>query len=111
MPLCLLAGEPEAGPWRTQPLTTVAAGLMRLGQDRGADHRPVVLAIDGRSSGGKTTLAGRLRGAVAGSAVVHTDDIAWERVDLIVCGTPQIPCDPDTEIVTAPPMVRRPPSA
>ncbi len=29
------------------------------------------------SSSGKTTLAARLRDAVAGSAVVHTDDIAW----------------------------------
>jgi hypothetical protein len=37
----------------------------------------VVLAVDGRSSSGKTTLAARLQDAVAGSAVVHTDDIAW----------------------------------
>jgi hypothetical protein len=50
---------------------------MRLAHARGAGHRPAVLAIDGRSSGGKTTLAGRLQGVVAGSAVVHTDDIAW----------------------------------
>jgi hypothetical protein len=77
MPLCLLAGEPAAGPWHAERLAAVAAGLMRLGHDRGADRRPVVLAIDGRSSGGKTTLAGRLQDAVAGSAVVHTDDIAW----------------------------------
>jgi hypothetical protein len=77
MSLCLLADEPAAGPWHAERLTVVAAGLMRLGHERGADHRPVVLAIDGRSSGGKTTLAGRLQGAVAGSATVHTDDIAW----------------------------------
>src|SRR5580698_5431215 len=44
---------------------------------KGAGHRPVVLAVDGRSSSGKTTLAARLRDAVPGSAVVHTDDIAW----------------------------------
>jgi hypothetical protein len=50
---------------------------MRLGQDRGACHRPVVLAIDGRSSSGKTTLAARLRNVIERSAVVHTDDIAW----------------------------------
>jgi len=36
-----------------------------------------VLAIDGRSSSGKTTLAGQLQSVVAGSAIVHTDDIAW----------------------------------
>jgi hypothetical protein len=34
-------------------------------------------AVDGRSSSGKTTLAARVQAAVAGSAVVHTDDIAW----------------------------------
>src|SRR5258708_17110548 len=27
----------------------------------------------------------------------------WERADVIVCGTPEIPCDPSTEIVVAPP--------
>lgn len=65
--------------WRDAPmrLAAVAADMMRLGRERGADRRPVMLAIDGRSSGGETTLAERLRAAVAGSAVVHTDDIAW----------------------------------
>jgi hypothetical protein len=77
MSLCLLAEEPAAGPWHAERLTVVAVDLMRLGHDRGADHRPVVLAIDGRSSGGKTTLAGRLQEVVAGSVIVHTDDIAW----------------------------------
>jgi hypothetical protein len=28
----------------------------------------------------------------------------WERADIIVCGTPQIPCDPGTEVVVAPPL-------
>jgi hypothetical protein len=27
----------------------------------------------------------------------------WERADVIVCGTPEIPCDPSTEVVLAPP--------
>jgi uridine kinase len=36
-----------------------------------------VIAIDGRGGAGKTTLARRLCGAVPGSAVVHTDDVAW----------------------------------
>jgi len=40
--------------------------------------RPVILAVDGRSNAGKTTLAARIGEAVPGSAVVHTDDIAWE---------------------------------
>ena len=35
------------------------------------------MAIDGRSAGGKTTLAECINKAVSGSAIVHTDDIAW----------------------------------
>jgi hypothetical protein len=75
--LQLSPDEPEAGWWHAELVTDVAAVLLELGQARGAGHRPVVLAVDGRSSSGKTTLAARLRDAVAGSAVVHTDDIAW----------------------------------
>ena len=53
--------------------------------------RPPVLAVDGRSSGGKTTLAGRLAAAMPGAVVVHTDDVAWwhaafDWVDLLVEG-------------------------
>jgi hypothetical protein len=75
--LCLAVEEPEAGPWRAERLTVVAATVMRPGHGKSADHRLVVLAVDGRSSSGKTTLAARLQDAVPGSAVVHTDDIAW----------------------------------
>ena len=35
------------------------------------------MAVDGRSNGGKTTLAARIGKAVPGSSVIHTDDIAW----------------------------------
>ncbi|HXL92847.1 MAG TPA: hypothetical protein VN969_28280 [Streptosporangiaceae bacterium] len=77
MTLQLASDEPEAGPWRAESLTVVTAIVMQPGHGKGACHRPVVLAVDGRSSSGKTTLAGRLQNAVAGSAVVHTDDIAW----------------------------------
>jgi energy-coupling factor transporter ATP-binding protein EcfA2 len=53
--------------------------------------RPAVVAIDGRSASGKTTLAARLAAAVPRTAVVHTDDIAWHHsvfdwVDLLVSG-------------------------
>jgi hypothetical protein len=75
--LCLAPEEPEAGPWRAERLAVITGALMRLGHSRGAGDRPVVLAVDGRSASGKTTLAARLRNVVAGSAVVHTDDIAW----------------------------------
>ena len=36
-----------------------------------------MVAIDGRSGAGKTTLARRLAATVARAAIVHTDDIAW----------------------------------
>jgi hypothetical protein len=32
----------------------------------------------------------------------------WERADIIVCGTPEIPYDPGTEIVVAPPRLHSP---
>jgi len=72
-------------------VSEVASTVLRLGRERGAGDRPVVLAVDGRSSSGKTTLAARLREAVPGSAVVHTDDLAWSHsrfgwADLLVDG-------------------------
>jgi uridine kinase len=39
--------------------------------------RPSIVAVDGRSAGGKTSLAQRLAGAVPRAHVVHTDDVAW----------------------------------
>jgi hypothetical protein len=89
--LVLAAEEPEAGPWRAERLTAVAAAMLRIGHGKGADRRPVVLAVDGRSSSGKTTLAARLQEVIAGSAVVHTDDIAWAHsrfgwADLLIGG-------------------------
>jgi hypothetical protein len=39
--------------------------------------RPAVVAVDGRSAGGKSTLADHLVALVPGAAAVHTDDVAW----------------------------------
>jgi hypothetical protein len=78
MTLQLAREEPEAGPWRAESLTGVIEALVGRGSGRVVPGRPVVLAVDGRSNAGKTTLAARIREAVPGSAVVHTDDIAWE---------------------------------
>jgi hypothetical protein len=75
--LLLAPDEPEAGPWHAELLTVVIEALAQLGATRAGGDRGVVLAVDGRSSGGKTTVAARIQGVVAGSAVVHTDDIAW----------------------------------
>ena len=79
MALQLDSEEPEGGPWRARPLTVVVEAMLRHGGGRaaGRQRQGVVLAVDGRSSGGKTTLAARLQDAIVGSAVVHTDDIAW----------------------------------
>ena len=68
-------GEPAAGPWRVEPLTRLVDLLApRTDAPRG---RPRIVAVDGRSGGGKTTLAERLCRAVPGAQIVHTDDVAW----------------------------------
>ena len=77
MALQLASEEPEGGPWRAEPLAVVIDALVHLAAERATGERGLVLAVDGRSSSGKTALAARLQEAVAGSAVVHTDDIAW----------------------------------
>jgi hypothetical protein len=67
--------EPAAGPWRVVALPDFAASVRAAaGAPAG---RPAIVAIDGRSSGGKTTLAGRLEAAIPGAATVHADDVAW----------------------------------
>lgn len=38
---------------------------------------PRLVAIDGRSASGKSTLAAHIAAATPGAAVVHTDDVAW----------------------------------
>jgi hypothetical protein len=63
----LYPGEPEAGPWRVVPAAKV---LDLLG-------RPRVVAVDGRSGSGKTTVANQLATVVLGATVLHTDDVAW----------------------------------
>ena len=68
-------GEPPAGPWRPEPVASVAARLAAPAGPPGG--RPAVVAVDGRSSSGKTSLSRRLAEAVEGAAVVHTDDVAW----------------------------------
>jgi hypothetical protein len=88
MALRLAREEPEAGPWRVERLSTVANAVTRRGLDQ---SRPVVLAVDGRSNNGKTTVAERIRDMVPGSVVIHTDDIAWEHsrfgwADLLIDG-------------------------
>lgn len=68
-------GEPAAGPWRVERLTDFARLVLSVvGRPAG---RPPIVALDGRSSSGKTSLAGRLASVITGAVTVHTDDIAW----------------------------------
>jgi hypothetical protein len=78
MALQLAPEEPEAGPWRVELLSTFADTVTNRGPDRSSPGRPAVLAVDGRSNNGKTTVADRIRDLVPRSVVIHTDDIAWE---------------------------------
>jgi hypothetical protein len=75
MTMTLGVGEPEALPWHSTDLVDFIEGVLGSA-GRPAGRAPIV-AVDGRSSSGKTTLAGRLSRAVAHCHVVHTDDIAW----------------------------------
>ena len=73
----LAAEEPEAGPWRVELLSTVVNAVTSRGPDASSSGRPAVLAVDGRSNNGKTTVAARISEMVPGSVVIHTDDIAF----------------------------------
>jgi hypothetical protein len=91
MALQLAPEEPEAGPWRVVLLSTVVNAATKRRPDRSGPGRAAVLAVDGRSNNGKTTLAARISELVPGSVVIHTDDIAWEHsrfgwADLLIDG-------------------------
>jgi uridine kinase len=59
--------------WAVLPLTDFVAQVV----DRCGSARPAVVALNGHSSSGKTTLSARLSAALPGSDVLHTDDLAW----------------------------------
>ena len=51
--------------------------LARLVVERCGITRPAIVAVNGHSSSGKTTLAGCLAARLPAAAVLHTDDLAW----------------------------------
>jgi hypothetical protein len=61
--------------WRVVAL----ADLASLVVERCGAARPAVVAVNGHSSSGKTTLAGRLAAELPAAAVLHTDDLAWHQ--------------------------------
>lgn len=74
--MTLEPGEPHAGPWSVLSLADL---VQRLEAVLPAPvGRPRIVAIDGRGGAGKSTLAEQLRAQVPRSALVHTDDIAWD---------------------------------
>jgi energy-coupling factor transporter ATP-binding protein EcfA2 len=67
--------EPSAAPWSVCRLGDLLTDLRTaIGPVAG---RPVIVAVDGRQGGGKSTLARWVAGLVPGTAIVHTDDLAW----------------------------------
>lgn len=48
-----------------------------LGSGPSQTDRIQFVAVDGRSGGGKSTLAGQLQRHIAHSTIIHTDDVAW----------------------------------
>ncbi len=70
-------GEVEATGWRVEELPDVLRRLREASP--GVVGRPRLVAVDGRGGAGKSTLVERLRAVVSASAVVHTDDIAWNQ--------------------------------
>lgn len=81
-------GEPAPAQWRAIPISDLAATLATLTPLAGAIR---IVAVDGRSASGKTSLSRRLAAHVPGACVVHTDDIAWWHsffgwTDLLICG-------------------------
>lgn len=75
MTFVLPAGEPRVPRWQAVEDRAFARQVLEAaGQPQG---RPRIVAVDGRGAAGKSTLAALLQRAVPASAVVHTDDLAW----------------------------------
>lgn len=74
---------PSVAPWTTEPRATchrrVSAEALVTALALPAARYPTrsVVAIDGRSGSGKTTIADELARIVPSAAIVRTDDVAW----------------------------------
>ncbi len=53
--------------------------LAQLRSSSSSSSRPVVIAVNGHSSSGKTTLGRRLVASLGSADVLHTDDLAWHQ--------------------------------
>ena len=68
-------GEPPVEAW--DPIATAGLAQRVVAACGEPDNRPAVIAVDGRSGAGKTTVANTLQKQLVDAAVVHTDDVAW----------------------------------
>ena len=65
--------EPSFAPWQAVATKTFARDIAT----KLSTNEVSIIAVDGRSASGKTTLADKLASALPDAVVVHTDDIAW----------------------------------
>ncbi|MET0694745.1 MAG: hypothetical protein ABWY56_12505 [Propionibacteriaceae bacterium] len=63
------------GEWQVLTVADVAEAVGALAAT--GPHRVKLIAVDGHSASGKTTVAGRLAAELPRAAVLHSDDIAW----------------------------------
>ena len=68
--------EPAAHDWNAISLDDLWECIYSLSADRG-HGRPLIVAVDGRSASGKTTLAGELARVHGSATIIHADDLAW----------------------------------
>lgn len=68
-------GETLIARWGVIRIEELVERLLRSGS--GKNRSPRFIAVDGRSGGGKSTLAERLQRRIPHSTIIHTDDIAW----------------------------------
>lgn len=77
--LRLVGGERDFGPWRRASIRELLAAVGYRGAIdlSPVGTRPFILAVDGRSAGGKSTLAAQIIALTPDAALLHADDLAW----------------------------------
>jgi hypothetical protein len=67
-------GVPTPDAWTAVPVAKVAARVRVIAR---GTRPPVIVAVDGRSGAGKSTVADQLALMLDAAPVIHTDDVAW----------------------------------
>ena len=75
MTMSLPPGEPAVEHWDAAGRAEFVDLVRKAGGSPAA--RPQIVAVDGRGAAGKSTLATWLHEAAPASAILHTDDLAW----------------------------------